>query len=634
MTTLPRVGDEFAGYRLLAVLGRGGMSVVFQAENPRLGSLAALKVLAPELAENDLFRTRFLQESRTAASLSHPNVIPIYDMGSHEDLLFIAMRYVGGSDLRALLRSRRQLTPSEALYAVGQTGRALDLAHRHGLVHRDIKPANVLIEEGADAEDPDHVYLSDFGIAKHALSRSGLTDTGQFVGTALYVAPEQIQGHRVDGRADIYSLGCVLFECLVGQVPFVRDMDAAVLWAHVEDPPPRATALRPELPTAIDAVIARAMAKDPADRYPTSRGLMSEAKAAFADPHLSGRLLGPTPSMGPTPTGHDLTQPPLVGASPVPGSPAAPGRAESGPEHEALPTPPPLTPTRSPSAPRDLADRFAAGEGPAGAGSGGVGSDEAAPSGSGATPEGRADRTRPAPRTTLWATGAAVLTLAVIGFGAWALGRHDTGAAAGGRSTPPGSTATANVLMTAVAKADNPELPASSCRAVDEHHVRCANPYPGVSRVDLRRYPTLGTVYDRYVATTEKIGGRPLRTNQANCNGHTTSGEVSWNHDFQHPKGYTLAQSRSGTFDEGQAAGRVFCEFAGDAMHFVWTDNDGLMLGTVEGYQHPATWQWWHDVHHDLNPGYWATAAAGPHQDPMPSHTDMSDMNGMGSPSP
>ena len=219
--SLPLVGEDFAGYRLRSVLGRGGMSVVFEAENPRLGSVVALKVLAPELAADDLFRARFLQESRIAASLNHPNVIPIYDAGPCDGLLYIAMRHVAGRDLRAVLAAHEHISPAQALMLIAQVGRALDAAHRRGLVHRDVKPANILIERGAD-DEPDHVYLADFGITKPALSRTGLTAPGQLVGTIDYIAPEQVQGQAVDGRADIYSLGCVLYECLTGRVPLDR----------------------------------------------------------------------------------------------------------------------------------------------------------------------------------------------------------------------------------------------------------------------------------------------------------------------------------------------------------------------------------------------------------------------------
>src|SRR5690242_12697935 len=287
MPELPLVGDEFAGYRIRAVLGRGGMSVVYQAENLRLVNVIALKVLAPELAANDVFRARFLEESRIAASLNHPNVIPIYDMGSQDDLLYIAMRYVSGTDLRQMIKKRGRLAPDTALFLLGQVARALDTAHRLGLVHRDVKPGNMLIERGADEGDPDHVYLADFGITKHAMSRTGLTSTGQFLGTIDYVAPEQIRGTSVLGLADQYSLGCVLYECLTGRVPFEKDLDAAIIWAHVEETPARPTILRPELPPAIDEVFARVLAKRPDERYGSCREFIDAARQALGVPGTS-----------------------------------------------------------------------------------------------------------------------------------------------------------------------------------------------------------------------------------------------------------------------------------------------------------------------------------------------------------
>ena len=281
MSSMPRIGEEFAGYRLSGVLGRGGMSVVYQAEHPRLGAAIALKVLAAELTESDVFRIRFLQESRTAASLNHPNVIPIYDSGPCGDLLYIAMRYVSGADLRAVLRAHDRIPPAQAMLLIGQTARALDAAHHIRLVHRDVKPANILIEHAGEGE-PDHVYLADFGISKHSLSQSGLTSTGQFIGTIDYIAPEQVRGQRVDGRSDIYSLGCVLYQCLTGRVPFLKDIDAAVIWAHVEEQPVPPSSLNPELPRAIDDVLMKAMAKDPADRYSTCREFVRDAQQALA----------------------------------------------------------------------------------------------------------------------------------------------------------------------------------------------------------------------------------------------------------------------------------------------------------------------------------------------------------------
>jgi serine/threonine protein kinase len=342
MPSLPLVGQDFAGYRLRAVLGRGGMSVVYEAENVRLGNTIALKVLAPELSTDDAFRARFLKESRLAASLNHPNVIPIYDTGPYEDLLYIAMRYVAGSDLRTVLDRHERISPGQALLLIGQAARALDAAHRLGLVHRDVKPANVLIERGADG-DPDHVYVADFGLTKHTLSRSGLTATGQLLGTIDYIAPEQIQGKPVDGRADIYSLGCVLYECLTGRVPFVKDLDAAVIWAHVEEPPTPPSAIRAELRGGIDEVIMCALAKDPDDRYPTCRELVGAAYAALEPvPQTSAAsdvdiaagpptvLSGPS-IQGPVPPGPPTV---LSGPSvqePVPAGPPAAGTSSGTP---------------------------------------------------------------------------------------------------------------------------------------------------------------------------------------------------------------------------------------------------------------------------------------------------------------
>lgn len=255
-----RVGTELAGYRIEGVIGRGGMSVVYLAEHARLERKVALKVLAPELAGSERFHDRFLRESKLAASIDHPNIVPIYDADEAEGVLYIAMRYVEGSDLKQAIRDTGGLEPLRASSIVDQVASALDAAHARGLVHRDVKPANVLLT-------PDgHAYVSDFGLTKRAVSVSGLTETGQLIGTIDYVAPEQIKGDPVDQRADVYSLGCLLFECLTGHAPYPRDIEVGVLWAHVETPPPSLTEERPELPPEVDTVLALAMAKDPAER--------------------------------------------------------------------------------------------------------------------------------------------------------------------------------------------------------------------------------------------------------------------------------------------------------------------------------------------------------------------------------
>ena len=282
---MPRVGSDFASYRIQGVLGRGGMSVVFRADNMRLGNEVALKVLSADLSENDAFRERFVRESRLAASINHPNIIPIYDAGEEDGLLYIAMRFVAGADLKTLIRQEGPLSMRRSAELISQVARGLSVAHQRGLIHRDIKPANILTERaGGDGETVDHAYLADFGLMKHQVSRSGLTDTGQFLGTVDYVAPEQVEGRQTDHRADVYSLGCVLYECLTGSVPYPRESDVAVLFAHVQDTVPRITDLRPDLTSAIDEICARAMAKRPEHRY-ASAGDLSRDLSELAGAH-------------------------------------------------------------------------------------------------------------------------------------------------------------------------------------------------------------------------------------------------------------------------------------------------------------------------------------------------------------
>jgi serine/threonine protein kinase len=282
-------GTEIAGYRIESLIGRGGMAVVYRAEDLRLGRKVALKLLTPQLVDNEQFRQRFIKESRLAASLDHPNIVPIYEAGEAEGQLFIAMRYVLGPDLKGLLVNEGGHLPADrTLRLFRQIGDALDSAHRAGLVHRDVKPGNILVAGGREQThhaSGDHVYLTDFGLTKRTSELSGgLTGTGHFLGTVDYVAPEQIQGRPVGPGTDMYALGCVLYECLTGQLPFRRDDDAALLWAHLVEAPPPVTGIRPDLPAAVNPVIARAMAKDPADRYATSEELLLELELALGMP--------------------------------------------------------------------------------------------------------------------------------------------------------------------------------------------------------------------------------------------------------------------------------------------------------------------------------------------------------------
>jgi serine/threonine-protein kinase len=280
-----RIGTELAGYRIESLLGRGGMSVVYLATDLSLERKVALKLMAPELAEQTGFRERFIRESRLAASIDHPNVIPVYEAGEADGVLFIAMRYVPGTDLRTVIEAEGALDPGRAVPILTQVAAALDAAHVEGLVHRDVKPANVLLTTRRDPDAAEHVYLSDFGVTKRRLSAGGLTATGQLVGTVDYVAPEQIEGQEVDGRADVYSLGCMAFECLTGRRPFEADTEVAVLWAHVQKPPPSAAEVRPELPPAVDGVLAGAMAKSPTDRPKTAGAFAAGLGAALRPGH-------------------------------------------------------------------------------------------------------------------------------------------------------------------------------------------------------------------------------------------------------------------------------------------------------------------------------------------------------------
>jgi serine/threonine-protein kinase len=273
----PRLGTDLGPYRIEAVIGRGGMGVVYLAEHRELRRKVALKLLAPDYADDEGFRARFLRESRMAAAIDHPNIIPIYEAGEVEGAYFLAMRYVDGVDLATRLRAG-PLASHEAVRLLGQVASALDAAHAAGLVHRDVKPANLLIASGQGQDRDDHVYLTDFGLTKQRGSETGLTRTGSFLGTLEYIAPEQIEGKGTDGRADQYALAAIAVACLTGQPPFPRDSDVAILNAHLRDAPPSLHERRAELPIGADAVIARAMAKKPEDRYPDCRAFVAELR--------------------------------------------------------------------------------------------------------------------------------------------------------------------------------------------------------------------------------------------------------------------------------------------------------------------------------------------------------------------
>ncbi|WP_200306943.1 serine/threonine-protein kinase [Streptomyces adelaidensis] len=320
------VGRQIAGYRIEREIGRGGMAVVYRAKDLRLDRTVALKLLAPELARNDTFRRRFTHESRVAAAIDHPHIVPVFEAGETDGVLYIAMRYVAGRDLRHLLDREGPLPLTTATRIAAQVASALDAAHDHGLVHRDVKPGNILVAQGTDSDHPEHVYLTDFGLTKKSLSLTGFTSVGQFVGTLDYVAPEQISGKPVDGRCDVYSLACVVHETLAGRPPFQRDDDMALLWAHQYDEPPPLTSGRPDLPSAADEVLAQALAKSPDDRYDSCLSFVAALRAAVTA-HGFRAERAPTRAAGTTTPGppQPPPEPPLWARAVFSGPGRAPG---------------------------------------------------------------------------------------------------------------------------------------------------------------------------------------------------------------------------------------------------------------------------------------------------------------------
>ncbi|MGZ4203592.1 MAG: protein kinase domain-containing protein, partial [Thermoleophilaceae bacterium] len=278
-------GSVIAGYRIDELISRGGMGVVYRVTNVALNRIYALKVLAPELAEDPSFRERFRREMRIAASLHHPNVVGIHYAGDHEGLLFFVMDYIIGTDLRELLIKTGAVEPHRAVDLLHQCAGALDAAHRSGLVHRDVKPANIMITV---KEGEEHAYLTDFGLAKRSETAAALTAKGLVVGTVDYMAPEQITGAHVDARTDIYALGCVFYQMLTGRVPYERENSLATLFAHVHDPAPRLEGSITETYPTFAPVIEKSMAKEPAERYLSAGDFARDASAVLEGMRYTG----------------------------------------------------------------------------------------------------------------------------------------------------------------------------------------------------------------------------------------------------------------------------------------------------------------------------------------------------------
>ena len=332
-------GSRVAGYLLEKLVGVGGMAAVYRARDERLGRVVALKLLAGD----EVVRKRFVREARAVAAVDHPHIIPVYEAGEAEGVLFIAMRFVAGDDLRVVVGREGALRPRRAAAFISPVASALDAAHAAGLVHRDVKPANMLVDVGPGR--PEHVYLSDFGVARGMLSSSGLTRAGQFLGTPDYAAPEQISGRDVDGRADQYALACVAYTLLSGSVLFRREVPMAVLYAHLSVPPPRLTAVRPELPGAVNEVLATALSKEPEDRYGSCGDFADALREALGlepyDPSRPPSARAPatqTPSRSAATA--PLTVPPDSPTKLLPGSPSLPSMASAPSPPSASPSPP------------------------------------------------------------------------------------------------------------------------------------------------------------------------------------------------------------------------------------------------------------------------------------------------------
>jgi predicted Ser/Thr protein kinase len=549
MAAHTRIGTEVAGFRIESVLGRGGMSVVYIAEQIRLGRKVALKVLTTELAWDEQFRERFVRESHIAAAIDHPNIIPIYDAGEAEGLLYIAMRFVEGPDLKEILK-RGNLGLGRTIFLIEQLASALDSAHRHSLVHRDVKPGNILLEESTD-----HVYLTDFGVAKQTTAR-GLTSTGHFLGTVEYAAPEQIEGGQVDARTDVYALGCVLYESLTGSPPFSQGTEHAVLHAHLVDPPPSVSRVRPELPLAFDGVIATAMAKDPDERFSSCGELAGAARnaASGASRRVDG---GPPPAPAETvaspPAAPSL---PVAAPSPSPDTPV-PVAAAAAPAAAAPPTVPPQEPVT----------------------------------------DGAAEKKGPwlTPMKQLLLTLLlVVLAAAASGAIVYFLTRDDgtTTSSAGGASQPA-----IHPLSELVPSPVWQDCKETAQRAGAVETAICTQPADATTftpdRLQLSTYASGAAVQSAYEALRRS---QHVARNHGRCNGLSWGGEGTWLHNPTSPSARPAV------------GGSRFCYFDGSDVVIVWTHRkfgqpthtDLLAIAREGGSDHPGLYGWWRFWHHRI----------------------------------
>jgi hypothetical protein len=613
MSTSTRIGSEIAGYRLEALLGRGGMSVVYVAEHLRLGRKVALKLLAPALSHDDSFRERFDRESRRAAEIDHPNIIPIYDAGEADGQLYIAMRYVNGSDLKTLIETDGPLGVGRTLFILEQAAAGLDAAHARDLVHRDVKPANILIEQPSE-----HVYLTDFGVVKHTAASQGLTRTGLFIGTVDYAAPEQIEGLDVDARTDVYALGCVLYECLAGKGPFERQGEVAVMHAHLTEAPPHLTGARPDLPRGLDQVVERAMAKDRDERYASCDQLIAAARAAALGRRTEAR---PLPGDAPPRDADASAALGAAGAGAAAASVAGAASAESvAPLAQQPVAPPPLEPvsavTEQPAP--VVAEHHVSG----------VAEEPGAPGASQAGPPpppppakfGGGDRRR----LILIAAVAAALAAAAAGLAVYFATRSDgaddaqgaeppaevTEPSAAAPPSPPaepaaepppaepappaaepaGGIAPLATLVPADIWSDCAEQPAP----LEQGAVASAlcSPAAGETRrfdqLEISVFPDGVSTTAAYEALKSQAGVQP---DSGRCGATRWTGEGPWDH---------------GTPDN--PGGRRFCYFDGNQAVIVWTHDrlgqdthvDTLGIARASGSAHSDLFRWWDFWHHEI----------------------------------
>jgi serine/threonine-protein kinase len=563
------IGTEFAGYRITGVIGHGGMSVVYTAEHLSLGRVVALKVLSPPLASDDEFRERFVRESKLAAALEHPNIIPVYDAGEAEGLLYIAMRHVNGGDLGSLIKANAPLGLGQTIYFIEQVAGALDHAHRQGLVHRDVKPANILVETPSD-----RVYLTDFGVVKQT-STPGLTKTGYFLGTFAYAAPEQIERRPIDGRTDLYALGCVLHECLSGKPPFDAVTEASMLHAHLVEPPPRLTDVRPDLPHTIDDVIATALAKAKEDRYATCGELVKALRAVS---------LGT--SVEPTPAPVARTVPETVLA-----------RSETPAEPPPV-TPPPAEPPLVPPLPAAPLDDRPPAAVPA-----------AAAAAAAAEPPPAPQPDAPAPTAQPRAPGTITLShrrLALIGAGVLAVlagavvlavvltqGGDENGASAGGTTSSatsqgPTFTGLEGVVPNALFKFCTEAAPDPGAAGT----VTCSPPADatGAYYPDSWQFSVYKDAAAASKAYDDLRSENDIGRDFGRCNAIQWGGEGKWLHG------------------PGQPGGSQFCYFEGNVAVIVWTHEklgqethiDLVGIARSKGSDHANLFNWYRFWHHRI----------------------------------